>query len=116
MRAYLIEDIYDDNAATIVTALDEKGWRGGIEGIYYLPLPENLLDPEQVGHLEECGPFMMALEVVDRPGDTHDLKLELLVRAKGRMRCSCVKYADARQRAYMMELLDTFISELDISV
>ncbi len=116
MRAYLIEDIYDNNAQKIVTSLVELGFKGPIEGIYYLPLPEKMLEKEQRDHLGECGPYMMALEDIDRVGDTHDFKLELLVRAKGRMRCSCVTYATPAQREHMINYLDDFIRELDIAV
>lgn len=116
MRSYTVEDIYDNNAETIIKALDELGLKGPIEGIYYLPLPESLLEEDQLEHKDECGPYMMALEAIDRVGDTHDFKLELLVRGRGRMRCSCVRYANPAQREHMIEYLDTFISDLDIRV
>ncbi|MGE4505150.1 MAG: hypothetical protein AB7D51_07365 [Desulfovibrionaceae bacterium] len=116
MRAYTIEDIYNDNAEKVVAALDDMGLKGPIEGIYYLPLPEHLLEDDQREHLDECGPYMMALEVIDRRGETHDLKLELLVRARRRMRCSCVRYANAEQRAHMLDYLDNFLLELGIQV
>ncbi|MBU1248649.1 MAG: hypothetical protein KKB70_08125 [Proteobacteria bacterium] len=116
MRAYLIEDIYDNQAEKILAALDEKGFKGPIEGIYYLPLLQDLLEGDQPEHMQECGPYMMALEAIDRVGDTFDFKLELLVRGKGRMRCSCVTYATPSQREYMIDFLDSFIRELDIPV
>lgn len=116
MRSYLIEDIYDTNAEKIIAALEERGLKGPIDGIFYMPLPQSLLAGQQVEHLDECGPYMMALEAIDRVGDTHDFKLELLVRARGRIRCSCVTYATAAQREHMIEYLDGLIRDLDIPV
>jgi hypothetical protein len=115
MRSYLIEDIYEDNAKKIATALDEKGWRGPIEGIWYLPVPEERLTDEQREHLGECGPYMMALEKVDRV-EEHDFKLELLVRSRNRIRCSCVAYASPEQREHMIGLLDDFFRDQDVPV
>ncbi len=116
MRSYLIEDIYDNNAETLLSALDDKGFKGPIDDIYYLPVPQGLLEPDQKDHFDDCGPYMMALESINCVGDTHDFKLELLVRGKGRMRCSCVKYASAKQRAYMIEFMDDLFRQLDIPV
>ncbi len=116
MRAYLVEDIYDDNAKKIVNALIELGLKGPIEGIFYLPVPEKMLEKEQHEHLKECGPYMMALEDIDNVGDTHVFKLELLVRARKHMRCSCITYATPAQREHMINYLDDFIRDLDIVV
>ncbi|MGE4292270.1 MAG: hypothetical protein AB7E32_08675 [Desulfovibrio sp.] len=115
MRCYLIEDIYEDNAKKISKALDEQGWRGPLEGIWYLPVPGELLTKEQREHLSECGPYMMALEMVDRV-EEHDFKLELLVRARNKIRCSCVAYATPAQREWMIGLLDDFFREQDVPV
>lgn len=115
MRTYLIEDLTDTDYKTILKGFDELGFRGSIEGIYYLPMPEELLQGEQKAHLGECGPYFMALEAVDSP-DQNSLRLELLVRARNKIRCSCVSYATTAQRTHMMEYLDQFIEELEISV
>jgi hypothetical protein len=115
MRTYLIDDLNDKDYKTIIGAFDELGLRGSIDGIYYLPLPEELLQGEQKTHLGECGPYFMALEVVESP-DQNSLRLELLVRARNKIRCSCVSYADPSQRKHMIEYLDQFIEELEVSV
>lgn len=113
MRCYLIEDLTGENLKRIESRLTELGLRGPLDGIYFLPVPEDLLSPEQAEHAGECGPHIMALEVLP---DFGALKLELLVRGRGRLRCSCVTYADAAQRTWAMDHLDTFIRELDIAV
>jgi hypothetical protein len=113
MRCYLVEDLSGDDLARVEARLTELGLHGPMDGIYFLPVPADLLSPEQAAHAPECGPHILALEVLP---DHAGLKLELLVRGRGRLRCSCVTYADAAQRAWAMDFLDTCIKELDIAV
>ena len=114
MRTYLIEDLIDDDFDKIEAAFNELKFNGPIEGIYYLPMPEALLQQEQKDHISDCGPYFMALETI-KGIDEHQIKLELLVRAKRKIRCSCVSYATTEQREHMIEYLDQFIEELEIS-
>lgn len=113
MRCYLIEDFYPEQLRKISAALSEKGFSGSLEGIFYLPVPQDLLTEVQREHAAECGPHIFALEVVEEQGT---LKLELLVRAQNKLRCECVLYATPAQREYVIGFLDDFIRQLDISV
>ncbi len=115
MRSYLIEDLTPADVAKIGNKLKDKGLSGSLDGIYYIPIPQDLLDAEQHAHQTECGPHIFALELM-ADEDSGLAKLELLVRAQGKLRCSCVSYATAAQRAHVMDWLDTFLRELDISV
>lgn len=115
MRCYLIEDIHLENAAKIMAALESHGFKGPLEGIYYLPVPEEMLTEEQQAHLNDCGPYIMALEVLDQ-AESCNFKMELLVRARNRLRCSCVAYAAPALREWMIDFLDKFIHELDVPV
>lgn len=111
MRIYAIEDLYEEQVEKITNKLEEKGYSAGLEGTYFLPVPEELLDDEQKEHAHGCGPHVMGIEVeFDR------IRLELLIRAKGRIRCSCVKYANPDQRLWAIEYIDKFIRDLDIPV
>lgn len=115
MRNYLIEDIIDDNISTIENQLKAEGYAGPIDDIYYLPIPESLLTDEQKEHCKDCGPYFLGLEVIhDLSGNA--LKMELLVRAHNKLRCSCVAYCTQEQRNYMLDLIDTLIQELNITV
>ncbi|WP_243546436.1 hypothetical protein [Pseudodesulfovibrio tunisiensis] len=115
MRTYLIEDLYDNDFEKIRAAFDAAGFKGPIEDIYYLPMPENLLSEEQTAHLNDCGPYFLAVEAVpDISGNM--LKMELLVRGRNRLRCSCVAYASSEQRNHMIDYLDAFIKDLDVAV
>lgn len=115
MRTYLIEDITDKDYKTIIEAFNNLGFNGPLEGIYYLPIPDELLQQEQVEHKDECGPHFMALEGIETY-ENNSFKLELLARGRNRMRCSCISYATPKQREHMIEYLDQFIEELEISV
>ena len=112
MRNYFIEDLLPEHLTTICQTLKDRGLSGSLEGIYYLPLPENLLTEVQREHADECGPHIFALEAVNESA----LKLELLVRARGKLRCECVCYATPAQREYIIDFLDAFIRQLDIAV
>ncbi|WP_027175028.1 hypothetical protein [Desulfovibrio aminophilus] len=112
MRSYQIEDLTEESVRRIEARLTELGLRGSLDGIYYLPVPAELLDTEQKAHVETCGPHIMALEVIDGGR----LKLELLVRGRGPLRCSCIAYATPAQRERMIDFLDQLIRDMDIAV
>lgn len=111
MRSYLIDEISADHMATIEKHLTEKGFKGALDHIYYIPFPLEMLNDEQQQHYDECGPYMLVLET-----GRNWLKLELLVRGRGKLRCSCISYCSPEQRQQMLDFLDNFIRELDIPV
>jgi hypothetical protein len=111
MRAYTVDELQEEDVARIEDRLAQKGWTGSIKGMYYVPIPEEFLGPEQREHLESCGPFFLPLET----GDGW-VRLELLVRARQILRCSCVAYANPALREHMVNTLDNLIKELDIAV
>lgn len=111
MRVYTVEELYPEDVAKIEERLRQKGWTGSISGMYYIPIPEEHLGPEQKEHLDSCGPFFLPLETGE-----NWIRLELLVRARKILRCSCVAYANPGLREHMIDLLDSLIKELDIAV
>lgn len=111
MRNYMIDELNPADTQKIEDRFKELGLDGVVDGIYWLPLPDDILEPEQLRHKDDCGPHCLALEC----GDNY-ISLELLVRAKKTMRCSCIAYATSAQREHMMTFLDTFLKELEISV
>ena len=111
MRIYSVEDLEPGQIQRVEHNLRSKGLAGSLDGIYWLPLPERLLSKEQREHAGECGPHSMALE----SGDGW-LRMELLVRSRGKVRCSCIAYATPGQREYMIDYLDNLLRELDIPV
>jgi hypothetical protein len=110
MRLYLIEDIYPEHMERIKQALDGRGLVSAIEGLYWLPVPKDMLGEEQRSHTD-CGPHCLALEL-----GKDWLRLELLVRGRSTLRCSCIAYARPELRAHMIDWLDTLLKELDVPV
>lgn len=109
MRTYRIEDLEPGHVERLARVLDARGQRSGMDGLYWFTLPPDLLTAEQLEHAPDCGPYVLSLELLGCA-----LSLELLVRARGRLRCSCVAYATPAQRAWGMDLLDALLRELDI--
>lgn len=111
MRSYMIEELSPDSIERIGKKLDDLKLTGAIEGIWWLPISDEHLTDEQKGHAESCGPHCVAIEVED-----DHLKMELLVRCRQVMRCSCIAYATPEQRAYAIDWVDDLLKSLDISV
>ena len=63
----------------------------------------------QQEHVESCGPHVMGLEI-----EENFVRLELLVRARSRMRCECVHYASPELRDRMIVWLENLLAELGI--
>ena len=94
MRWYGIDDLSAEDTARLAQALEDMEFSSGMDGLYWLPVPEARLSPE----LEE-----------------HSLRLELLVRARGRLRCDCVHYAGPELRAHMIAYLEQLLVDLGIT-
>lgn len=111
MRSYYVDELTEDDLRQIEARLTDKGFKGPLVGIYYIPFPREMLNDEQREHHDECGPYVLVLET-----GKDWLKLELLIRGQGKLRCSCISYCTSEQRCQMMDFLDNFIRELDIPV
>ena len=111
MRSYYIEEINQDHIKKFEEYLKDQGYQGPIDGIFWLPLPVDMLSERQSDHLQECGPYYLALET-----GKNWLKLELLVRARGKIRCECIAYATPAQREKMIDILDNMLRSQDIPV
>ena len=108
MKQYVIDELRPQDYETVKAYLDEHLGDSGVDGLYWLPLDEALLSGLQQAH-QGCAPFFMALELgPDR------LAGELLVRTRGRVRCDCIRYADERQRNWLIQTVDAMFAKLDI--
>ncbi|WP_291318227.1 hypothetical protein [Desulfonatronospira sp.] len=111
MRSYMIQDIRPADMETITDYLRETGYKSPLEGIFWLPLPQELLGKAQKDHSGLCGPYYLALEL-----GQDWLRLEFLVRSEQKLRCECIMYADARQREAMIDFVDELIRNRDVAV
>ncbi|UZP68352.1 hypothetical protein N1030_05080 [Desulfovibrio mangrovi] len=110
MRLYVLEDLTAEDLKKVQGHLDAMELSGGMPGIYWLPLPKDMLNEVQLEHTE-CAPHCMALEIV---GDS--LRMELLVRARNKLRCDCVSYPSPELRAHMIQYMDDMLKDLGIYV
>lgn len=111
MRLYLLEDLTGEDITAISKRFNELELAGSMEGIYWLPCPQDLLSETQQAHADECGPHCMAVEI-----DSSTLRMELLVRARNKLRCECVSYASPELRTHLIQYIDNMLAELNIYV
>ena len=109
MRTYTIDQLEEDNIAAINSRLLDLELQAGLEGVYWLPVPKDMLTAMQVKHFAHCGPYCLALEV-----ETSSLHLELLVRGMGRISCECLAFASEALRNHMIAYLEGMLQELNI--
>jgi hypothetical protein len=109
MRSYYIDDFVPGELERLVGLLDGMELSAGMEDLYWLPVPSDMLTPLQRQHESECGPYILALEILDSA-----LRLELLVRARNRLRCDCVAYAEPKLVVHMIAYLHGLLDELKI--
>lgn len=108
MRSFLIDEIMPEDMAKLDSWLREQELQS-IEHLYHFHLPPKLLSAAQQEHAKDCGPYYMAVET-----GRDWVKLELLVRAKRILRCSCIAYATPDQERHMVDYLENLLRELDI--
>lgn len=95
----------------LLSCLETKTVKASLEDMYWLEIPKNLLSTEQREHAAQCGPFVCSLET-----GPNWLKVELLTRGRGKLRCSCIAYAGREQRDWILDQIDAMLTELDIPV
>ena len=111
MRSLVFDEISAPDMARLKEALDQRLEPSGLAGeVYWYNLPEGMLSARQREHQEQCGPHRVAIVL-----EQDAMRLELLIRAEGKMRCSCVEYADAQQREQLFRYLDRLINQLGLS-
>lgn len=111
MRAYIIEELSPEAVEKVVERCREMDCHSSLTDLFWLPLPKTLLTEDQQAHDPECGPHSLSLEC-----GPDFLRLELLVRGRGPIRCGCIAYCTPEQREHMMQYLDDMLQELGIAV
>jgi len=99
--SYVIDEIKRGDIEKIRRYLKEKNYKSPIEDIFWIDIPKQLLTPEQKEHFAICGPYIFSLEL-----GKEFIKLELLVRATNKIRCSCISFATRQQRDYAINLVE----------
>ena len=80
----------------------------GVEDLFWVEIPEDLLSPVQHRH-RDCGPHVFAVEV----GDSW-VKIELFSRSLKTMRCECQHYGSELQIRFALQWIHGMLDELSI--
>jgi hypothetical protein len=108
MKHYVIDELRPQDYQQVKKLLDEQLEASGVEGLYWVPLKEELLTDFQAAHVE-CGPLFFA--VVLEPGL---LSCELLVRTRQKLQCDCMAYATLTQRNWIIDWADDIFDQLGL--
>ncbi|MBM4294107.1 MAG: hypothetical protein FJ126_04285 [Deltaproteobacteria bacterium] len=108
MRQYLLDEIRKPDLPRLRDYFNEHAIAAGLEGIWWVDLPEDLLSPQQFDH-RDCRPFRFAVEL----GDDF-VRFEFLIRSRETMRCACVGYATRPQRDFILAFADKLVEKLSL--
>ncbi len=105
MRQYMIDEITFLERDNLDSYLKRTLKPGGLDGVFFLGVPPDLLGPEQQGH-EDCGPFYFTVIL-----EQNAVRFELLVRSGSTMHCSCIARATPAQRQFVLDFADRMLAE-----
>jgi hypothetical protein len=108
MKQYRIDELRPKDYESLKTYLDEDFGPSQMEGIYWIPVHDDLLDEVQSAHTD-CQPMYFAVELKQEA-----ISFELLIRTRNRVRCDCIHYANALQRQSIISFADTMFETLKI--
>jgi hypothetical protein len=106
MRQYLLDEISQSDYIRLRDYLTEHAQASGLQDVWWVDLPADLLSPEQFEH-QDCQPFRFAVEL----GDDF-VRVEFLIRSRNTMRCSCIGYATRQQRDFILAFTDRLVDDL----
>ncbi len=110
MKSYLLDEISASDIKSIRGYLEEKAIKSGMEEIFWVRIPDDLLSVEQQEH-KNCQPHAFAVEL-----GRDWVRLEFLIRSLTRMQCNCSGYCTKSQRNFVISFADSMIDTLNISV
>lgn len=105
MRQFLIDELSQQERDNIDSYLKRSLKPGALEGLFWLPVPDDLLSSAQQGH-NDCGPFYFAVSLEEEA-----LRFELLVRSQTNLHCDCIAYATPAQREFVLSFADTLLAK-----
>lgn len=108
VRAYLIDEIPTPDIEKARQYLSAHAQLSAVEGLFWLEVPHGLLTGIHLEHTQ-CQPYCVAIEV-----GAHFVKFELLLRSRVNHRCSCSRYADEKQREFVIAFAEDLIRDLSL--
>ena len=110
MKQYVIDQLRPADYEAVKAYLDENYSSSIVKGIYWIPLDQSMLTELQAEHTE-CQPFYFAVDL-----EQNFMASELLIRTQNKMRCSCMSYADEKQRNWIIQFADAIFDRLNIKI
>jgi hypothetical protein len=105
MRQIVIDELSPMETDNIDSFLKRNLQPGPMVGLYWLTIPQDKLGDSQKGH-DDCGPFYTAVEM-----GKDMVRFELLVRSHTNLHCTCIAYATASQRHFILDFIDGMLDE-----
>ncbi len=110
MKQYVIDELKPDEHERLQGRLNACCGPAELEGVYWLSLDASLYTETQAAH-RDCQPFYAAIRL--RP---KSIAIEFLIRTRNRIRCDCMAYATAEQKAWLIQSLDDMLGQSGIAV
>lgn len=110
MKQYVLDQLRESDCDDIEEFLKKNAEPTVFSEVFRVRLPEELYTDVQKEH-SECYPFYFAVNL------SHGkVAFELLIRSQQIIRCSCIRYADTKQREYILNYADQMLDELNIRI
>jgi len=110
MKQYVVDQLRESDYEKILEFLQKNADASEFGDIFWMTLPEELHADIQREH-SQCQPFRFAVNL-----SLNQVDFELLIRSRQILRCSCIGYADKRQRDYILGFTDRMLEELGIKI
>jgi hypothetical protein len=104
----MLDEIARNDIPRVRDYLNQCAEAARLSDIWWVDLPEDLLNPEQFAH-PDCRPFRFSVEL----GDDF-VRFEFLIRSRQTMRCACIGYATRQQRDFILAFADRLVEELSL--
>ena len=108
MKQYVIDQLRENDFLKLEDYLNKNSETGELPGIYWIHLPNSLLQTTQLEHTD-CQPFYFAVNL-----DLNSIRFELLIRTRSRLRCACIQYASQKQRDFIINYADQLFDKLGL--
>lgn len=109
MRYYFIDEIAPEDIKKAKGFLRQNAAASGLDSLFWVRLPDDLLSPEQYKH-DRCKPYFSAVEI-----GADWIKFELFIRTLKTMKCACPDYCSRRQRDFVVNFANSMIEQLGIT-
>jgi len=110
MKQYVIDQLRETDYRKILEFLQKEAEASEFGDVFWVKLPAELYSFAQREH-KQCAPYCFAVNL-----SFNKVDFELLIRSRRVLRCSCIGYADEKQRDYILKYADRMLEELKIKI